>query len=161
PGDNVISRLCATEGVGDDEAAMLAMFLLFAGHETTVVAIGMGALLLLDNPAQWEALKAEPGLIPGAVEEMLRAPGTGGGAIPRAPRPAVAIEGVPARAVALFLLATGPATPAGAPFPAPAPSEAPRQAAHPLTFGHGARYCIGAPLARTELRAVFTQLPRR
>jgi cytochrome P450 len=36
PGDDVISRLCATEETGDDEIAMLSMFLLFAGHETTV-----------------------------------------------------------------------------------------------------------------------------
>jgi cytochrome P450 len=40
PGDDVISRLCATDGVSDDEAAGLLMALLFAGHETTVVQIG-------------------------------------------------------------------------------------------------------------------------
>jgi cytochrome P450 len=50
PGDDVISRLCATEGVPDEEAAGLSMALLFAGHETTVVQIGLGALLLLTNP---------------------------------------------------------------------------------------------------------------
>ncbi len=47
PGDDVISRLCATDGVSGAEAAGLSMALLFAGHETTVVQIGMGALLLL------------------------------------------------------------------------------------------------------------------
>jgi cytochrome P450 len=54
PGDDVISRLCA-EDLGDDEIAMLSMGLLFAGHETTVVSIGMGALCLLANPGQQQA----------------------------------------------------------------------------------------------------------
>jgi pentalenolactone synthase len=161
PGDDVISRLCATEGVGDDEAAMLAMFLLFAGHETTVVAIGMGALLLLDNPAQWEALKAEPALIPGAVEEMLRAPGTGGGGIPRYAHTDLDIDGVTVRAGELVLLDNGAANHDPAAFADPDTFEVTRQAGHHLTFGHGARYCIGAPLARTELQAVFSQLTRR
>ena len=50
PADDVIPRLCATEDVTDDEAAELSMFLLFAGHETTVVQIGFTALLLMANP---------------------------------------------------------------------------------------------------------------
>jgi pentalenolactone synthase len=73
PGDDVISRLCATDGVSDDEAATMSMFLLFAGHETTVVQIGLGALLLLTNREQWQALLDNPALIPNAVEELLRA----------------------------------------------------------------------------------------
>src|SRR5262249_28002576 len=131
PGDDVISRLCATEGVGDDEAAMLAMFLLFAGHETTVVAIGMGALLLLDNPAQWEALKAEPGLIPGAVEEMLRAPGAGGGGIPRYAHTDLDIDGVTVRAGELVLLDNGAANHDAAAFAGPHRSRAPPPARPP------------------------------
>jgi cytochrome P450 len=54
-GDNFISRLCA-DGLGDDEIAMLSMALLLAGHETTVAAIGLGALCLLANPGQRQAL---------------------------------------------------------------------------------------------------------
>jgi hypothetical protein len=66
PGDNVISRLCATAGTGDDEIAMLSMFLLFAGHETTVAAIGTGTLLLLTHAAQWQALGEDLALVPAA-----------------------------------------------------------------------------------------------
>ena len=62
PGDDLISRLCA-DGLGDDEIAMLSMALLFAGHETTVVAIGLGALCLLANPGQQQALIDDPGRI--------------------------------------------------------------------------------------------------
>ena len=77
PGDDVISRLCATDGVADEEAARLSMGLLFAGHETTVVQIGLGTLLLLADRDQWRALLESPALIPNAVEEMLRAASTG------------------------------------------------------------------------------------
>jgi cytochrome P450 len=64
PGHDVISRLYATKGTGEEEIAMLSMFLLSAGHEATVVAIGMSALLLLTHPAQWRALRVDPGLYP-------------------------------------------------------------------------------------------------
>ena len=52
PGEDFISRLCADD-LGDDEIAMLSMGLLFAGHQTTVVAIGMGILCFLVNPGQY------------------------------------------------------------------------------------------------------------
>nr|BFE80597.1 hypothetical protein GCM10020093_031980 [Planobispora longispora] len=87
PDADVISRLAATPGVSDDEAAAMGMFLLFAGHETTVAAIDEGALWLLANPQQWQALMEDPSRIDAAVEEILRAPGQGGGGIPATPAP--------------------------------------------------------------------------
>jgi len=158
PGDDVISRLCATRGAGDDEIAMLSMSLLFAGHETTVVAIGMGALTLLANPRQWQALRDDPRLVPAAVEEMLRAPGTGGGGIPRYARADLEICGVRVRAGDLVLLDNGAANHDASAFPDPDRFDITRPAASHLTFGHGPRYCIGAPLARIELQTVFSQL---
>jgi len=158
PGDDVISRLRAARGADDDEIAMLSMFLLFAGHETTVVAIGMGALMLLTHGRQWQALRDDPGLIPAAVEEMLRAPGTSGGGIPRYARADLQISGVPVRAGDLVLLDNGAANHDATAFPDPDRFDITRPAASHLTFGHGPRYCIGAPLARIELQAVFSQL---
>ncbi|GAA3761216.1 pentalenolactone synthase [Spinactinospora alkalitolerans] len=158
PGDDVISRLCATEGVGDDEAAMLGMALLFAGHETTVVAIGLGALFLLADPAQWRRLQADPDLVGSAVEEILRAPAKNTGGIPRYARTDLDIAGTPVRAGELVLLDTGAANHDPAVFADPDRFDVTRRAAGHLTFGHGARYCIGAPLARIELQAVFSQL---
>lgn len=159
PGDDVISRLCATGEAGDDEIAMLSMFVLFAGHETTVVAIGTGALMLLTHPRQWRALRDDPGLIPAAVEEMLRAPGTGGGGIPRYARADLEISGAWVRAGDLVLLDNGAANHDARAFPDPDRFDVTRRpAASHLTFGHGPRYCIGAPLARIELQAVFSQL---
>jgi cytochrome P450 len=161
PGDDIVSRLCATAGTGDDEIAMLSMFLLFAGHETTVVALGTGSLLLLTHPAQWRALGEDPALVPAAVEEMLRAGGQGGGGIPRYARTGLRIGGVPVQAGDLVLLDNGAANHDRAVFIDPERFEVTRPAVAHLSFGHGARYCIGAPLARLELQAVFSRLVPR
>ncbi|PXY27594.1 cytochrome P450 [Prauserella muralis] len=161
PGDDVISRLCATEGVSDAEAAMLSMALLFAGHETTVVQIGLGALALLADRRQWQALADDPDLVPDAVEELLRAPHRGGAGIPRYARTELDIGGVTVRAGDLVLLHTGAANHDPAVFPDPGRVDVTRAAGAHLTFGHGARYCLGAPLARLELRTVFARLVER
>jgi cytochrome P450 len=161
PGDDVISRLCDAAGTGDDEIAMLSMFLLFAGHETTVAAIGTGALLLLTHAAQRRTLEEDPALIPAAVEEMLRAGGQGGGGIPRYARTALQVGGVTIRAGDLVLLDNGAANHDPAAFTDPERFEVTRPGVAHLTFGHGARYCIGAPLARLELQVVFSQLVPR
>jgi cytochrome P450 len=158
PGDDVISRLSATEGVDDVEAAAMGMFLLFAGHETTVVAIGMGAVRLLTNPAQWQALLADPTRTGRAVEEILRTEGMGGGGIPRYARTDLEVAGVEVRAGELVLLDTGAANHDGSVFPDPDRFDVGRHDSGHVTFGHGARYCIGAPLARIELETVCSQL---
>jgi cytochrome P450 len=161
PDDDVISRLCATDGVSDDEAAASSMHLLFAGHETTVVQIGWDALLLLTNPTTWQTLSDNPGLIPNALEELLRASTRGGAGIAGIPRYARAdfqIDGVAIRAGDLLLLDTGSANHDPVVFTDPDSLDIGRKQAAHLTFGYGARYCIGAPLARIELKTVFVQL---
>lgn len=161
PGDDVISRLCATEGVCDDEAAYLSMALLFAGHETTVVQIGLTAMLLLANPTQWQALVDDPTLVPNAVEETLRTSRRNGGGIPRYARSDLEIDDVAVKVGELILLDISAANHDPAVFPEPERLDIARPAARHLAFGHGARYCIGAPLARIELQAVFSQLVAR
>lgn len=160
PGDDVISRLCA-DGLGDDEIATLSTNLLFAGHETTVVAIDMGVLCLLANPTQRRALAGDPDQVTTAVEEMLRAPGRSGGGIPRYARTSLQIGKVTVRAGDLVLLDNRAANHDPAAFPSPGRFDITRDGPGHLSFGHGAHYCIGAPLARIELQAVFSQLPAR
>jgi cytochrome P450 len=164
PGDDVISGICAADDVTDDEAAQLSMGVLFAGHETTVTRIGLGAMALLGNRDQWQALVDDPGLVPAAVEEILRAPGNGDGGMPRYARTDLELCGVTIRAGELVLLDISAANHDPAAFTDPERADVTRSgsgnAAH-LTFGHGARYCLGAPLARIELDVVFTQLVRR
>ena len=161
PGDDFISRLCAIEDLGDDEIAMLSMGVLFAGHETTVVAIGMGALCLLVNPDQRQALIDDPGLVGAAVEEILRAPGRSGGGLPRYARTDLQIGDVTVRAGELVLLDNRTANHDATVFADPGRFDVIRPGPAHLSFGHGGHYCIGAPLARIELQAVFSQLLTR
>jgi cytochrome P450 len=161
PGEDVVSRLCATEGIDDAEIAALSMALLFAGHETTVVQIGLGALRLLSDPEQWQALAADPDLAPNAVEEILRTARRDGKGVPRYARTDLPIDDVTVHEGDLVLLHINRANHDPAVFPDPDHVDITRAAGAHLTFGHGARYCLGAPLARIELRSVFGQLPRR
>ena len=161
PGDDVISRLSATDGVSDDEAAELSMALLFAGHETTVVQIGLSAMLLLASPDQWQALVDQPALVPNAIEETLRASRRSGGMMPRYARTDIEINGVTIKAGELVLLDLGAGNLDPAVFPDPDRVDVTRCGASHLTFGYGARYCLGAPLARIELQTVFSQLVSR
>jgi len=157
----VISRLCATEGVSDDEAAELSMALLFAGHETTVVQIGLSAVLLMANPDQWQALVDEPALVPNAIEETLRASRGGGGVMPRYARTDLEVGGVTITRGELVLLEIGAGNHDPAVFVAADRVDVTRSGTSHLAFGYGARYCLGAPLARIELQTVFAQLVSR
>ncbi|MQA01993.1 MAG: cytochrome P450 [Streptosporangiales bacterium] len=161
PADDVISGLCAVEGLGDAEVAGLSMALLFAGHETTVVQLGFGALLLLTHPDSWQALRDDPDLVAGAVEEILRVPGKGGGGIPRYARVDLDLDGTAIPAGSLVLLDNAAANHDAGVFADPDRFDIERRAAGHLTFGHGARYCLGAPLARIELQVVLTRLVHR
>src|SRR5215831_19298500 len=109
PGDDVISGLCAAEGgtIADDYVSFLGAVLLFAGHETTVVRIDVGTLLLLSNPDQREALVRDPALVAPAVEEILRLSDTGGGGVPRYARADVDVAGVTIRAGDAVMLSGG------------------------------------------------------
>ena len=165
PGDDVISRLCATDGVSDIDAATMSMFLLFAGHETTVVQIGLGAVLLLTNRDQWLALLDNPALIPNAVEELLRAAATGGGVggIPRYARTDFDIDGVTIRAGDLVLLDIGSANHDPVAFADPDASRRRTQGSRPPQFRirrtllH--RGPVGAPRAENGFRSIDSTLP--
>jgi cytochrome P450 len=160
PGDDVISGLCAADGgtLADDHVAFLAAVLLFAGHETTVVRIDVGTLLLLANPDQREALLREPRLVASAIEEILRASATGGGGLPRYPRADIDMGGVTMGAGDAVLLDIGAANHDERVFEDPERFDVERRPNPHLAFGYGPRFCIGAPLARIELQAVFERL---
>jgi pentalenolactone synthase len=163
PADDVISGLCAVDGgaLADDHVAFLAAVLLFAGHETTVVRIDTGTLLLLTHPDQREALVRDPSLLPTAVEEILRLSDTGGSGVPRYARDDVQVGGVTIRAGEAVLLNGGAGNHDGRVFGDPERFDVARHPNPHLTFGFGPRFCIGAPLARIELQAVFAGLVRR
>jgi pentalenolactone synthase len=163
PADDVISGLCAVDGgaLADDHVAFLAAVLLFAGHETTVVRIDVGTLLLLANPDQREAVLRDPSLLPAAVEEILRLSDTGGSGVPRYAREDVEIAGVTIRAGEAVMLNGGAGNHDERVFADPDRFDVARHPNPHLTFGHGPRFCIGAPLARIELQTVFARLFQR
>ena len=158
PDDDVISRLCDEPGLTDPEIAMLAMQLLFAGHETTMMQIWLESTLLLTKPDEWQALLADPDLIPKAIEELLRVTMPGGVGVPRYARDDIEVDGVTIHAGDLVLLDPGAANHDPATFPDPDRLDIHRTGAPHVGFGYGLHYCIGAALARMELKIVLTQL---
>ncbi len=166
PEDDVLSGLCtvgAAEGgqLPDAHIAFLGAMLLFAGHETTVVRIDVGTLLLLTNPDQRQALLRAPELVTSAVEEILRVSDTGSGGLPRYAHADIAIGGVTIRTGEAVLLNLGAANHDERAFAEPDRFDIGRQPNPHLTFGYGLRFCLGAPLARMELQAVFARLVPR
>ena len=158
PDDDVISRLCDEPDLADFEIATLAMQLLCAGHETTVTQIWVGSLVLLSNPDQWQALLHNPDLVPKAVEEILRAGMTGGVGVPRYARGDIDADGVTIREGDLVLLDPGAANHDPDVFTDPDRVDLARTGAAHVGFGYGLHYCLGAALARLELKTVYSQL---
>jgi len=166
PGDDVITRLVEGTPPGqEDTIAQLSAGLLFAGHETTVAVIDRGVMLLSLHPGQWDALRKNPDTVPDVVEEILRhrSPASQRSDDIGMPRYAMAdidIDGVRIPSGDLVLLGVEQANRDETRFPDPA-AFTPREQNPHLTFGHGPRFCIGAPLARVELTEIFTALVTR
>ncbi len=158
PDDDVISRLCDEPDLADLEIATLAMQLLFAGHETTMMQIWIDSILLLTNTEQWDLLRDDPELIPKAVEELIRTGMPGGIGVPRYAREDIDVDGITIRAGDLVLLDPGSANHDPAVFPDPYRLDINRTGASHIGFGYGLHYCVGAALARMELKIVFSQL---
>ncbi|MFC4942316.1 cytochrome P450 [Pseudonocardia sp. GCM10023141] len=170
PADDVVSDLIAgAEAAGEpiEGVAMLAAGLLFAGHETTVAAIDRGLVLLLSHLDQWEALCQDPTLVASAVEETLRcelpvvAASRADGGLPRYAATDLDIQGVTVPEGDMVLLGLRSANADEEQFAAPERFDITRTPNLHLTFGHGPRFCIGAPLARMELTEVFSALAAR
>ncbi|WP_326768730.1 cytochrome P450 [Streptomyces sp. NBC_01591] len=166
PGDDLMSALVRTrdeegDGLSPDELVGMAFLLLVAGHETTVNLIANGVRALLDHPGQLAALRDDPELIGGAVEEMLRYDGPVETATFRYPREQVEIgqRVVPAGAPVLVSLA-GADRDRGR-YPEPDTFDIRRDARGHLAFGHGVHFCVGAPLARMEGRIAIRTLLER
>lgn len=163
PGEDVISDLLAAVDEGEAGAYLpqLVAGLLYAGHETTVERLDYGTLHLLAHPDQLDALRRDPALLPGAVEEVLRVAAPG-----RPPRIAYArtdleVRGVQVRAGDLVMLAIQAANHDPAVFPDPARFDVTRKPNPHLSFGYGGHFCLGASMARTEMELVFSAIVKR
>jgi cytochrome P450 len=164
PQDDLTTELVKAEEAGDrlsTEELHANISLLFgAGHETTTNLIGNGLLALHRQPDQWERLKADPSLVPNAVEELLRFDSsvqlTG-----RVTLEAVTLGGlnIPAGESVLMLLGAANRDPQQ--YPDPDKLDVGRQNVRPMSFGGGIHHCLGAQLARLEAELVFSALVER
>jgi cytochrome P450 len=163
PGEDILGMLVREHGteLTDDELIGVAGLLLLAGHETTSNMLGLGTLALLRHPDQLAAVRDDPGAIGPAVEEMLRWLSIVHSAIPRITTTDVEVAGVPIPAGQLVFVSL----PSGNRDPdfidSPEVLDIRRGAPGHLAFGHGVHHCLGAPLARMEMRIAFPALLRR
>jgi cytochrome P450 len=165
PGDDLTSGLVHAADEGDvlspEELLGMVWLLLVAGHETTVNLIGNGVLALLRHPDQLALLRADPGLLPGAVEELLRYDGPVETSTPRFSTAQVDLPGgtIPAGEQVIVVLASADRDPER--FADPDVLDVRRADVRHLAFGRGVHYCLGAPLARMEGRIALGTLLRR
>ncbi|MFJ5142831.1 cytochrome P450 [Streptomyces sp. NPDC088707] len=166
PADDLLSGLIASRAEDGDrlsgpELRAMAYLLLIAGHETTVNLIGNTVRNLLTHPDQLAALRADPSLLDGTIEESLRYDGPVETSTFRFSREPVTFGGTEIPAAQYVLVAIGALDRDPARFPEPDRFDIRRDTRGHLAFGHGIHYCLGAPLARLEGRiAIRTLLDR-
>lgn len=164
PGDDLLSSLIAAEEAGDrltdEELISTVNLILLAGHETTRNLIGNGTMALLRHPSEIERLRADPALVPGAVEELLRydSPVQSNR---RMARVDVEIDGHRIAAGDRVFAVIGAAHRDPAVFPDPDVLDVGRPDVRPLSFGGGAHFCVGAGLSRIEAEVVFRTMVGR
>jgi cytochrome P450 len=163
PGDDILGMLIREHGteLTDDELVGVASLLLLAGHETTSNMLGLGTLALLRHPDQLAAVRDDPGAVAAAVEELLRWLSIVHTAIPRITTTDVEIAGVriPQGQLVFASLPSGNRDPDF--IDTPEALDIGRGAPGHLAFGHGVHHCLGAPLARMEMRMAFPALLQR
>ncbi|MFD8687483.1 cytochrome P450 [Streptomyces sp. NPDC059651] len=164
PQDDLLTRLVQIEESGDTlnelEVMTTCGLLLVAGHETTASLTSNALLALLRHPDQLEALRRDPSLIEGAVEETLRWDPPVQITARTVNEPArIAGHDLPPRAVVLILLAAANRDPAH--FERPDDFDITRERVPHLAFAAGIHFCLGAPLARLEAALLLRAFAER
>lgn len=167
PTPDVISDLVAFQAEDptftDEDLARLSVGLIFAGHETTATRIALGTLYLLSDLSRRDRFVTDPeGQVDRTVEEILRLSAvvsTGG--ILRYAHADVEIGGIRIARGDAVLVSVDAANRDASVFPDPDEFDPTRSPNVHVAFGYGAHVCIGANLARIELRTVFPALFRR
>ncbi|MFG2330874.1 cytochrome P450 [Streptomyces sp. NPDC048604] len=161
--DDLVTRAWEEGGPGRQELVDLATILLVAGHETTANMISLGTYTLLSHPERLAQLRADPALVPVAVEELLRFLSIADGML-RVAREDIPVEGVPGaviRAGEGVVFSTSVINRDSAAFSEPDALDWGRSARHHVAFGYGIHQCLGQNLARAELEIALGSLLRR
>ena len=164
PEDDLMSALLAAEidgeGLSEEELLGFCFLLIVGGNDTTMNVIGNGAVRLAQQPEARESLVEDSGLIPNAVEEMLRidAPAQ---ALPRRPLCDVELHGERIPKGCRLLVSYGAANLDERVFEEPERFDIRRKDNRHLALGQGPHFCMGASLARLEARVAFEELLAR
>ncbi|MER5769742.1 cytochrome P450 [Streptomyces sp. NPDC001985] len=168
PDSRLISAFVATNDrervMSDAELVTNVQGLLLAGHEATVNQISNSLITLFAHPDQLALVKERPELWPAAIEELMRHSKMTDGILPRIALEDIELEGTRVRAGEVVIPMVAVANRDAAAFPDPYRLDLarPGSAAH-LALGHGPHFCLGAQLARMELkvalRSLFTRFP--
>lgn len=165
PGGDLISGLILAQEdddtLGDLEIRSTVMLLLLAGAETTVNLLTNGILALLRNPGQLAELRADPEKLPAAVEELLRLTSPVFTVVYRFAKEDMTLGDAKVRAGEHVMISLAAANHDENQFPDAERLDIHRDASKHLALGHGAHFCIGAPLARLKgniaLRAILSR----
>jgi cytochrome P450 len=162
--EDLLTRLVEAEVDGErltpEEVLGFVQLLLVGGQETTANLINNAVLCFLEHPDQLARLRAEPGLLPSAIEEVLRyrSPVQW---MPRATRRDVSVHGQVIPSGKLVLPMIGSANRDPRQFPDPGRFDIARDPNPHIAFGHGIHSCLGAPLARLEARIALADFLER
>jgi cytochrome P450 len=163
PGEDMLGMLVREHGhdLTTDELIGIGELLLIAGHETTSNMLGLGTLALLRHPEQLALVRADPAATAPAIEELLRWISIVHTGVVRTTTNEVEIAGTRIGAGELVFCALPTANRDPALLADPERLDVRRGAPGHLAFGHGVHHCLGAPLARMEMRIAFPALLRR
>ncbi len=162
PGEDLLTHLVTVrdsdgDRLTEDELVTTCVLLLNAGHEATVNVSGNGLLALLEHRDQLARLRADPALLPTAVEELMRFDSPLQ-LFERTATEDVEVGGVTVREGQKVAALLGAANRDPAVFTDPDTLDVGRADNPHISFGAGVHFCIGAPLARVELQATFGAL---
>jgi cytochrome P450 len=164
PREDLLTGLVRAEHEGSklshDEMISMLVLLLVAGNETTTTLIGNAVQELVAHPDEERRLRADPALLPRAIEEVLRFASPVQFA-PRRAKQATELHGVSVQPNDVLLCWIGSANRDGSVFASPERFDVARDPNPHLAFGFGIHYCIGANLARVEARVALEALLRR
>ena len=159
PSDDMLSVVVnsADPELSDIESYLFFNLLFSAGAETTRNAIAGGLLALAEHPDSYRELRADPALLPTAIEEMVRWTAPSPSKRRTVTRPAT-LGGQSLEPGQKVLVWEGSANRDGAVFADPELFDIRRKPNPHMGFGHGVHYCLGANLARLELRVLFEEI---
>ncbi|KAB1927977.1 cytochrome P450 [Micromonospora sp. ALFpr18c] len=158
PTQDLLGQLAAGDELTDEELTTIGLNLLFAGHGLTANMLALGAFALIDAPEQLAALHADPALIDGAVEELLRFLTIVHVGPTRTALADIELGGQVVRAGETVTLSLPAANRDPAHYEDPDILDISRGSRQHLALGHGLHQCLGQELARMQMRIAYPAL---